>query len=91
MGQMVGDQVRRPFKPEIGNLAEHLAFARNRIGQHHVESRKPVSGYHQQPVLIESKDIADFAAMEQGQAGQIRGMQGAGHEGFRSEVDGVPL
>ena len=50
-------------EPEIRNLREHLAFARNAVGHDDVESREAVGGDEQQAVA-EVEDFAHLAALE---------------------------
>ena len=66
-GQLVGQDMRQPVEPEIGQLREHLALVRNRVGQYGVEGGKAVAGDDQQPVVINGVNVADLAAPEQRQ------------------------
>ncbi|MNV31585.1 hypothetical protein D3C71_1228970 [compost metagenome] len=89
-GQVVGHQVRGLGEPEVGHLAEHLALARNRVGQDHVERRQAIGGDHQQvvprrgtgrqPLARDIEHITHLAAVAQGQAGEI-GLQQRGWHG----------
>ena len=78
-GQVVGDDVRGPVEPEIADLAEHLALARDRVGQHHVERAQAVGGDHQQVAIAQVEHVADLAAVDQVQAGQVGLQQRGGH------------
>lgn len=79
MREMVGNQMRRFIEPEIRDLTEHFTLAGNRVGQYHVEGRQAVTGDHQQALIIKAIDIADFAPVQQGQAGQMGSVQGRRH------------
>ena len=79
MREMVGNQMRRFIEPEIRDLAEHFALARNRIGQYYVEGLQSVAGNHQQALVIKAVNIADFASVQQGQAGQMGSVKGRRH------------
>ena len=57
-------------EPEIGNLREHLALARDAVGHDHVERREAVGGDEQQAVA-EVEDFAHLAALEFFDAGQF--------------------
>ena len=64
----VGEQVVRLERfglrePEIGNLREHLALARDAVGHDDVEGRDAVGGDEQQAVA-EVEDFAHLAALE---------------------------
>ena len=67
---MVRLERRRLREPEIGNLREHLALARNAVGHDDVEGREAVAGDEQQPVA-EVEDFAHLAALEFFDAGQF--------------------
>ncbi len=85
--QVVGHQVFGLVEPEVGHLAQHLALAGNRVGQHHVERGQTIGSHHQQVVARggiggqavagDIEDIADLATVTQRQAGQI-GLQQRG-------------
>jgi len=89
-GQVVGHQVRGLGEPEVGDLAEHLALARDRVGQDHIERRQAIGGDHQevvprwgtgrQSLARDIEHITHLAAMAQGQAGEI-GLQQRGWHG----------
>ena len=61
-------------EPEIRNLREHLAFARNAVGHDHVEGRDAV-GRDEEQTVAEIKDFADLAAFELLDAGQVQCQQ----------------
>ncbi len=65
---MIADDVRGLVEPEIGNLVQHAALARDRIGQHHVEGAQAVGRDDQQVIGVDRIDIAHLAAVEQRQA-----------------------
>ena len=71
-GQLVGQDMAKPFEPEVGQLGEHLALARNRVRQDDVEGRKAIAGHDQQFVVTDGVNVAHLAAPEQGQAGKGR-------------------
>ena len=62
---------------------QHLALARDRVGQHHVEGAEAVAGDHQQlrvaAVVGQVEHVADLAAMAQVEAGEVRFKQGRCH------------
>ena len=89
-GQVVAQDVRGLVEPEIADLAEHLALAGDRVGQHHVEGAEPVGGHDQQQRAVlagfgrqcgrrQVEHVADLAAMAQGQAGQVGFKQSGRH------------
>ena len=79
MSQMVGDDVTGFVEPEIADLAQHLALAGDRVGQHHVERAEAVGGHDQQALVTEVEHVADLAAVTQVEAGQVRFEQGRRH------------
>ena len=75
-GEVVGHQVCGLAEPEIGDLAQHLALAGNRVGQHHIEGRQAVGGDHQQVAI--------------GRFGRGSGSgQGGGGDAFARQVEYV--
>ena len=52
----------RLAKPEIGNLSQYLAFARDAIGHNTIKSGDAVSGDEQQPIT-EVEAFSYFAAL----------------------------
>ena len=52
-GEMVGHHMRKLIKPEIGNLGENFALARNRVVQNHIKGRQPVGGHHQHALGVD--------------------------------------
>jgi hypothetical protein len=83
-----------PVEPEVGDLAQHLALARDRIGQDHIECAQAVGGHDQQVVPLggraglcvggqaparDLEDVADLAAVAQVQTGKIGLQQRGGH------------
>jgi hypothetical protein len=50
-------------EPEIGNLGEHFAFARDAVGHDDVEGGDAIAG-DEQEAIAEVKDFADFAAAD---------------------------
>ena len=57
---MVLDKGETP-KPKRGQLIQDRAFARNRIWENDVKSRKPI-GRDEKQGVAQIKDFADFAA-----------------------------
>ena len=68
--QMVGHERGEFLEPEMRNLREHLALARNAVGHDDVEGGDAVAGDEQQPVA-EVEDFAHLAAAEFFDAGQV--------------------
>ena len=58
-------------EPEIGNLREHLALARNPVGHDAIEGGDAVGGDKQQAVA-QIKNFADLAAFQFADAGQFK-------------------
>jgi hypothetical protein len=58
---MIGHDVSGAFEPEVGQPGQHLAFARNRVGQDNVKGREPVAGDNQQMPFVYRVNIAYFA------------------------------
>ena len=69
--QMVRHERGKFLEPEIGNLREHLAFARDAVGHDDVEGGDAVAGDEQEAVA-EVEDFADFAAADFRNPGQIQ-------------------
>ena len=71
-------------EPEMGNLREHLALARDAVGHDAVEGRNAVSGDEEQRVA-EVEDLPDLAGGDarEGQAvdGGDRGLRQRGRDG----------
>src|SRR5665213_3429315 len=59
------------LKPEMRDLREHFAFARNAVGHDDVEGGDAVAGDEQEAVA-EVEDFADFAGANFFDAGQIK-------------------
>ena len=78
-GQLVRDDVAEPVEPEVGQLGQDLALARDRVGQDDVEGRQAVAGDDQQRVGVDGVDVADLAAAEELQAFDGRFEEGVGH------------
>jgi len=72
---MVGLKPGRLFKPKMGNLGEHLAFARDAVGHNAIKGGYSVRSDKQQAVA-KVKDLAHFAALHFFEAGQIQIQQG---------------
>src|ERR1017187_10764879 len=68
--QMIRHERRKFLKPEMGNLREHLALARNAVGHDDVEGGDAVAGDEQEAVA-EVEDFADLAGADFFDAGQI--------------------
>ena len=69
--QMIRRTSRGKFlEPEMRDLREHFALARNAVGHDDVEGGDAVAGDEQQAVA-EVEDFADLAALEFFDAGQI--------------------
>ena len=68
--QMVRHERGKFLKPEMRNLREHLALARNAVGHDDVEGGNAVAGDEQEAVA-EVEDFADFAGADFFDAGQI--------------------
>ena len=68
--EMVGLETSGLREPEIGNLREDLAFARDAVGHDAIERRDAVGGDEEEAVA-EVKDFADFAAFDFADAGQV--------------------
>lgn len=58
-------------KPEIGNLREDLAFARDAIRHDAIKGGNAVRG-HEQQTVTQIKHFADLAAFKFADAGQIK-------------------
>jgi hypothetical protein len=85
-GQVVRHQVCGLVEPEIADLAQHLALARDRIGQDHVEGAEAVGRDDQElrrgACAGQFEDIAHLATVAQRQAGQI-GLKQVRSQGIR--------
>ena len=68
---MVGNDVPRALEPETAELRPNSAFVGDGRGVDHVEAGYSVGG-DQQKVLAKVVHIANFAAVMQLQAGQVR-------------------
>jgi hypothetical protein len=68
---MVGHQRARAIEPEVADLAEHLALAGDRIGQHDIERGEPVGRDDEQAIAGQLEHVADLAAVPQRQAGKV--------------------
>src|ERR1017187_3202012 len=68
--QMIRHERRKFLKPEMGNLREHLALARNAVGHDDVEGGDAVAGDEQEAVA-EVEDFADLAGANFFDAGQV--------------------
>src|SRR5229473_4736900 len=67
---MIRRQRGEALEPEVRQLREHLAFARDAVGHDAIEGRDPVRRYQQQG-LAQIKNFADLAALYLANAGQI--------------------
>jgi hypothetical protein len=76
VGQVVRHQVRRARKPEVGHPGEHLALARDRLRQHHVEGGEPVGGDDEHVRIVDAVDVAHLAAVDERQVLQVRLKEG---------------
>ncbi len=68
--QMVRHERSKFLKPEMRDLREHLALARNAVGHDDVEGGNAVAGDEQEGVA-EVEDFADLAGADFFDAGQI--------------------
>src|SRR2546422_116494 len=69
--QMVRLKARGLREPEIGNLRQHLAFARDAIRHDHVKGGDAVGG-HEEQVIAQVENLAYLAALEFLNAGQVQ-------------------
>ncbi len=76
----------RLAEPEIGNLGQHLALARNAIGHDHVKGRNPVRR-HEQQTVAEVKNLAHLAALELAKTGQVEFEQRSVRHGGNMKPD----
>ena len=67
---MIGLERRGLREPEIGNLFEDFALARNAVGHDAIKGRNPVRGDKEQAVA-EIKYFPDLAAFQFAEAGEI--------------------
>jgi hypothetical protein len=81
--QVVRHEVRGLAEPEARDLGQHLAFARNRVRQHHVERREAIGRDDQQPVARQREHVAHLATVDKVKAGQVGLQQGCGQRALR--------
>ena len=74
-------RARRCANQNGRKLREHLALARDRVGQDAVEGREPVGGHEQQAVAAQVEDLAHLAGTQFRDAGQIEGRKVHAGEG----------
>src|SRR5690606_14087938 len=60
----IGYNIFGRFQKLSRNLIEHLTFARNRPGQHHVKSRDPIGSHHDQVFLPDRIHIAHLTPIK---------------------------
>ena len=72
----------KKIKPEQRNLREHPALVRDAGGEYVVESRDAVGGNKKQAVAAHTIHVADFAAGEQFEVGEV-GLSAERNRGFR--------
>ncbi len=75
---MIRDQVRHHVEPEIRQLGQHAAFARDRVGHDDVVGGQPVRRHDQQVTVVNAVDVAHFAARDPLQTGNVGLEQGVG-------------
>ncbi len=68
--QMIRHERGKFLEPEMRNLREHLAFARNAVGHDDVEGGNAIAGDEQETVA-EVIDFADFAGADFFDAGEV--------------------
>ncbi len=68
--QMVRHERGKLLEPEMGNLREHLALARDAVGHDDVEGGDAVAG-DEEVGVAEIENLADLAALDLRDAGQI--------------------
>ena len=68
----------QPVEPEQGHLVQHAAFVGDAGGEDVIEGGDAVGGDDQQ-VIADSVDVADLAAADPFQAGQISIEKDSGH------------
>ena len=56
------------LEPELGDLGEHCALERDRIGQHDIERRQPIGGDDEHMVRIDIVDVPHLALVDLFQA-----------------------
>ncbi len=69
--QVVGNGGRGAVEPEIGNLRQHLALARDAVGHDAIKGGNAVGG-DEQEVFAQIEDFADFAGFEFIESGQVQ-------------------
>ncbi len=69
--EVVGDEIFGLVEPEVGDLGEDFAFARDAIGHVDVEGRNAI-GCDKEEILAEVKDFADFAGFDFFNPGQFK-------------------
>ena len=79
-GQLIGNDVAELLKPEIGDGGQHFTFARNRVRQDDVESRKAIGGDDQQLFSVDGVNVAHLALGDQRQAGDGGFKKRSGHD-----------
>ena len=73
--EVIGLEGFRLCEPEVGDLGQHFAFARDAVGHDDVKGGDAVGGDEEQAVA-QVEDLAHFAALELAHAGQIELEQG---------------
>ena len=68
---MVGRQLRQQIEPKIGELRQHLAFARDAVGHHAIKRGDAVGGDEEQAVP-QIKNFPHLAALHFFHTGQIQ-------------------
>ena len=64
---------------KLATALQHLALARNRVGQDDVEGRQAVAGDNQQLVGVDRVDVADLAPRNEWQTGDGGLEERSGH------------
>jgi hypothetical protein len=67
---MIWHECGKFLEPEMRDLREHFAFARNAVGHDDVEGGDAVAG-DEQKTVAKVKDLANFAGADFGDAGEI--------------------
>ena len=80
LAEMVGNQVLRLVKPEVGDPRQQLALAGYRVGHDHVEGGDAVGGDEQQVAIVDLVDVAHLAAGDQRQV-EMGFLNGLAHVG----------
>ena len=75
-GELVGDHVLQPVKPEIGDRCEDLALFRDGIGQDAIEGGDAIGGHDQHVLRVDVIDVAHLATSAKGEGTQVALMQG---------------